>query len=170
MLSSFLAPTHHNFRDSTIRIVNLVDSNIIVVFKGHEGPIRSVSYDPKGDFIASAGTDGTVRIWSMKEREEVKSLAIAPKGEADRYALVVEIFFLMTHLPHFIRALQLTRLDWQPNGELLAVPTPEGIRMIRRGTWEVAFTLEGEHKKVLPPSLSPLRNAHKVLTRKVGRS
>ena len=89
----------------------------------------------------------------MKEREEVKSLAIAPKGEADRYALVVEIFFLMTHLPHFIRALQLTRLDWQPNGELLAVPTPEGIRMIRRGTWEVAFTLEGEHKKVLPPSL-----------------
>ena len=61
-----------------------MDSSINAVFKGHEGPVRSLAYDPKGDYLASVGTDGMLRIWSMKERAEEKCLAMIPKGGADR--------------------------------------------------------------------------------------
>lgn len=35
------------------------------VFRGHEGRVRSLAVDPSGIWLASAGDDGTVRIWEL---------------------------------------------------------------------------------------------------------
>lgn len=35
------------------------------LFKGHNGRVRSVSIDPTGQWLASGGDDGTVRVWEL---------------------------------------------------------------------------------------------------------
>lgn len=37
------------------------------VYQGHQGAVNSLSISPKGDRIASAGQDGTVRLWLLPE-------------------------------------------------------------------------------------------------------
>jgi chromosome transmission fidelity protein 4 len=41
------------------------------VFKGHAGPILSLSLDPKKEFLASASCDGTIRIWNIGTTSQV---------------------------------------------------------------------------------------------------
>ena len=35
------------------------------IFEGHKGRVRSVAIDPAGQYLASGGDDGTVRIWEL---------------------------------------------------------------------------------------------------------
>lgn len=73
----------------SIKLVNLVDTTQVTTFKGHQGPVRSIAFDPKGDYFASTGADGTVRIWSLYDCSEAKCLPILPKGDPQRYTLHV---------------------------------------------------------------------------------
>ena len=41
------------------------------LFKGHGGPILSLSLDPKKEFLASASCDGSVRIWNISTTSQV---------------------------------------------------------------------------------------------------
>ncbi|KAI9691842.1 MAG: Ribosome biogenesis protein erb1 [Bathelium mastoideum] len=35
------------------------------IFRGHKGRVRSVDVDPSGNWVATAGDDGTVRVWDV---------------------------------------------------------------------------------------------------------
>ncbi|EON61349.1 ribosome biogenesis protein ERB1 [Coniosporium apollinis CBS 100218] len=37
-----------------------------VVFRGHEGRVRSLAIDPSGEYLATGGDDGTVRLWQLR--------------------------------------------------------------------------------------------------------
>lgn len=40
------------------------------IFKGHEGRVRSVEFSPDGEWVATGGDDGTVRVWSLNGHQE----------------------------------------------------------------------------------------------------
>ena len=47
-------PSHHN-----------------TIFRGHDGRVRTVSVDPTGEYLATGGDDGTVRIWTIIDARQV---------------------------------------------------------------------------------------------------
>nr|POE71388.1 ribosome biogenesis protein erb1 [Quercus suber] len=42
-----------------------------VVYRGHEGRVRSVAIDPSGYWIASGGDDGSVRVWELSTGKQI---------------------------------------------------------------------------------------------------
>lgn len=61
--------------DSTIRLWNLDVFQCLVVYKGHVGPVWSVSWGPFGHYFASSGHDKTGRIWATDKIRQVRLLA-----------------------------------------------------------------------------------------------
>ncbi|KAL6000958.1 Ribosome biogenesis protein 1 [Asimina triloba] len=51
-------------------------------YKGHSGPVMSISIEASGHWIASGSTDGTVRIWEVETGRSVKVWEV---GEAVQY-------------------------------------------------------------------------------------
>lgn len=47
-----------------------------VLFRGHEGRIRSSAIDPSGCYLASGGDDGTVRVWEISTGRQLWSANI----------------------------------------------------------------------------------------------
>jgi len=58
-------------------------------FKGHKGAIQSVSFSPDGQYLTTAGNDGTVRVWVMpnkpsslwEENQGSYWLSFSPNGQ-----------------------------------------------------------------------------------------
>lgn len=44
---------------------------------GHEDWVRAITFNPDGSLLASAATDGTVRLWNISDAEEVANLTHA---------------------------------------------------------------------------------------------
>lgn len=55
-------------------------SAVEVIYRGHEGRVRTVSIDSSGRFVASGGDDGTVRIWELKTGRQVSRLKLSSEN------------------------------------------------------------------------------------------
>lgn len=102
---------------------------------GHEGAVRSLSYDPDGDLLASASSDGTVKIWSVEEEKCVTSLSVLSRGAASTL-----------------------RIAWHPAGKLLAIPIGSRVVIYERDSWEDLYSFggdEGHTKEVSIARWSP---------------
>jgi WD40 repeat protein len=61
----FLAATAH---DGAIRIFDIESETDPRIFdEGHAGPVASVTFDPSGQYLASAGLDGKVIVWRLAD-------------------------------------------------------------------------------------------------------
>lgn len=53
------------------------------LLRGHTGSVKSLAFDPLREYLASAGSDGSVRIWKYGEKDEqVVSLDLLPPTDA----------------------------------------------------------------------------------------
>jgi WD40 repeat protein len=68
--------------DATVRLWDVQTGQQTRVLIGHSGGVRSVSFGPKGDFLASAtgNGDNSVRIWNARTGEPVLTLPGHPGG------------------------------------------------------------------------------------------
>jgi ribosome biogenesis protein ERB1 len=46
-------------------------------FEGHDGRVRSVSVSPSGEYLATGGDDGTVRVWTLSPARQIWSAQLA---------------------------------------------------------------------------------------------
>lgn len=53
------------------------------IFRGQEGRVRSVSFDPYGIFVASGGDDGYVRIWELLTGRQVWNVKLSGEDAVD---------------------------------------------------------------------------------------
>ena len=61
--------------DGTVRLWSLDVFQCVVVYKGHVGPVWSISWGPFGHYFASGGHDKTARIWLTDKIRQVRFLA-----------------------------------------------------------------------------------------------
>ncbi|XP_075700250.1 WD repeat and HMG-box DNA-binding protein 1 isoform X2 [Rhinoderma darwinii] len=113
--------------DFLIKVVQVEDSSVQKTLRGHSAPVLSVAFDPKDEYLASAGCDGTVRIWNIEEQICELNLSLLPKCN------------------DVINAKSICRLSWQPkNGKFLAVPVDKAVQFYERDAWTMRFTLSDD--------------------------
>lgn len=57
-----------------VRVWDVAGGQELHRFTGHTRDVRSAAFSPDGQLIASAGFDGTVRIWDLKANSQVRAL------------------------------------------------------------------------------------------------
>jgi WD40 repeat protein len=91
------------------------DLRLIHRLKGHGSQLSDVALAPQDDLIASAETDGTVRIWNSASGKEAAIL------EGHRDVLMC--------------------IRFSPDGQFLASLSPDELRLWRRRDWECVSTV-----------------------------
>ncbi|XP_076594786.1 WD repeat and HMG-box DNA-binding protein 1 isoform X2 [Chaetodon auriga] len=113
--------------DFMVKVVEVSDSSQQKTLRGHEAPVLSVTFDPKDDFLASAGCDGAVVVWNIEEQTQVISWPLLQKTN------------------DVTNAKSLCRLAWQPGtGKFLAVPVETEVHLYQRGSWDHVSTLSDD--------------------------
>ncbi|KAJ3091672.1 hypothetical protein HK102_013860 [Quaeritorhiza haematococci] len=126
--------------DATIKLVDIEDITKSESLKGHDRGVKSLAFDPAGDFLLSAGSEGNIRVWNLREDppmcvKVIEDICVAAEPEEP----------------------ELCRLSWHPSGDRVAVPGPSrDIVILQRRNWEPAYTFDAEvNSNVSAVSWSP---------------
>jgi chromosome transmission fidelity protein 4 len=117
-------------RDTDVKLVNVADPKLVSTLRGHTASVRGAFFDPKGEFIATSGCDGTMRVWGLDTSKSENK---------NQHECVHKI-------PHFLELKntavpQQLQLAWSPDGSMLALPGHKSILVVERGSWARMFEL-----------------------------
>uniref|UniRef100_T1I8X1 WD repeat-containing protein 55 homolog n=1 Tax=Rhodnius prolixus TaxID=13249 RepID=T1I8X1_RHOPR len=114
--------------DMEIRLVDLTTMDC-KVFAGHKAPVLSVCVDPKLEYIVSSSCDATVKVWCVETKKVLKEWsAEIPKCNA------------------FESSKSLCRIHFSRDGNLLAIPLGETVRIYERKSWDEMKSLSPSTK------------------------
>ena len=60
--------------DTTVKLWNVEDKQLLQAMEGHTSPVYSVAFTPDGTMLASGGGDNTVRLWGVQTGELLRTL------------------------------------------------------------------------------------------------
>jgi chromosome transmission fidelity protein 4 len=113
--------------EGDISIVNLNDKSSISKLRGQKPSCTHLEYDPEGEFLASASSTGSVRIWQLPSNKELHKVELKGNlGDNERW-----------------------QVGWHPSGDYLAVPGASTVKVLERGSWKTAYCI-GEANEHAP--------------------
>ena len=117
-----------------IRIVDIANPSNTLDLTGHEGPVKTVSWDPKGKYLASSSCDGSVKVWELSTwmSGNFKLLkTFENQMPKDHQGDIVDS--------------DPWRPSWSPTGSMLALPGMKDVQIVGRASWHMAFELKNAH-------------------------
>ena len=111
--------------DMTLKTIDTATSKC-VLYEGHEAPILGVALDP--EFLVSSSCDGSIAVWRVGESEVASARVKSLPG-------------LLSKSSDSTTAPSPAKVSWQPQGGFFAVPVSKGVKIYRRGTWDLEAEL-----------------------------
>ncbi len=116
--------------NSTIRLWNAGTFQHTLTLEGHERPLMSIAFSPRGTTLASASHDHTARLWDVKTGRQVAVLA--------------------SHIS------RLNAVSFSPDGSRVATAGADrAVKLWRTGSKADAVTLPGHADQVMCVAFSP---------------
>ena len=136
---------------------------------GHTSGVTSVSFIKDSKLIASAGKDGTIKLWDINKkillhtieghRGEIKSISISPDGQymASSGNNVTLWDLRSKAVMHMFEDLEegIEKVEFDSTGNILISAGGNKIYLHNREEGRLICTLEGHHDKVKTFALSP---------------
>ncbi|KAG8367103.1 hypothetical protein BUALT_Bualt16G0037800 [Buddleja alternifolia] len=79
--------------DSTVKLWDVENGKLLCSLNEHRDLVYGLAFSPNGEYLASGSADGSIHIWSLKEREIIKSytgdsgvLGVCWNNEGDKVA------------------------------------------------------------------------------------
>jgi hypothetical protein len=63
-------------------VVTAANGSLAASLRGHQGPVTAIDISRDGSFVASAGSDGTIRLWDLRAGREASSARSQPDTDA----------------------------------------------------------------------------------------
>jgi WD40 repeat protein len=71
--------------DRTVRLWNAEDLSEVKILRGHTKPVFTVAFSPDGQWLASGGADGAVKLWNLNHEAEMgETRVLAARHLANR--------------------------------------------------------------------------------------
>ncbi|KAI7901299.1 WD40-repeat-containing domain protein [Cokeromyces recurvatus] len=119
--------------EPTIRIVLTTNNSKIVQLEGHNDSVKSVSYDPSGNYLLSSDVKGNIRIWNVSADEPVP-----------RCIKILPGYTYKSDVDSVLQA----KVAWNPDNTCFAFTgTNNNIRVFRNDIWAPFYSLDGEHTR-----------------------
>ncbi len=109
---------------AALAVLAAASAAALTVDTGHQGAITALAVDSGRGLLASAGSDGTVRVWDLKTGRQEAALAVS-RSPVQRLAIHPSAPLLATVDAPTTRSARITVWDWSRGSRLYSVDLPD---------------------------------------------